>query len=71
MSPHWFDDVDEVAGFGMVLDLAGEFDDKGELAHYMQKPFQWDDEFEQWVNLSRPTTESENWDEFVTYLEER
>ena len=71
MSPHWFDDVDTVSDFAATLDQAGEFDDKDELQEYYKSPYLWDPEYQQWLALDCPGIESDAWEQFVTYLEER
>lgn len=66
----WFDDPDQVLAFGGLLVAAGEFDTAQSLLDYIEKPWKWDRERDQWIAHGRPNAEDnpEQWQAFVELL---
>lgn len=66
----WFDDPDQVHAFGGLLVAAGEFDTAQSLLDYIEKPWKWDRERDQWIAHGRPNAEDnpEQWQAFVELL---
>lgn len=65
MAGEWYLDTAKVAAFGTVLSDADVISDSDDFKKYLNKPFQYDDAYDAWVEAGYPDTDSDNWDDFV------
>ena len=64
-SDKWYNDSNLVSSFGTALIDASVLEDTEAFKSYLNKPFKFNAEYEAWEEAGYPTTEDDNWDEFV------
>lgn len=72
----WITQPDQVLEFGERLAAAGAFDTPADALYYIDKPYKWDDEHDEWVRLGSPTppepgvkSDTTAWDSFIDLID--
>lgn len=61
----WYDSASTIRKFGAILVAAGFIEDVNDFTSFLESPEQYDDVYDTWKEMGRPSEAEDSWDEFV------